>query len=81
MGIAELALNQAGSPSERQLVIMDKNRDVYLTYVKSPHLRKLGACLITHLASFRQIKYGHSQAFLLQSQLVFSMAILSFIFL
>ncbi|KAJ9601816.1 hypothetical protein L9F63_000044 [Diploptera punctata] len=45
-GIAEVALNQAGSPSERQLVVVDKNRDIYLTNVRSSmRLRKLGSMI------------------------------------
>ncbi|PSN36206.1 hypothetical protein C0J52_07301 [Blattella germanica] len=47
-GVIEVALNQAGSPSERQLVLVDKNRDLYLTYVRGSSkvkLRKLGSMI------------------------------------
>ena len=33
-GVTEIALNQAGSPGERQLVIVDRNRDMYLTNIR-----------------------------------------------
>jgi hypothetical protein len=41
-GVVEIALNQAGSPGERQLVLVDKNRDMYLTYIRgSATLKRL----------------------------------------
>lgn len=33
-GVVEIALNQAGSPGERQLVLVDRNRDMYLTNIR-----------------------------------------------
>jgi hypothetical protein len=33
-GVVEIALNQAGSPGERQLILVDKNRDMYLTNIR-----------------------------------------------
>jgi hypothetical protein len=33
-GVVEIALNQAGSPGERQLALVDKNRDLYLTNIR-----------------------------------------------
>ena len=34
MEISELALDQAGSPNERKLAFVDKNRDLYITNVR-----------------------------------------------
>ena len=34
MEVMEIALDTQGSPSERRLAIIDKNRDLYLTQVR-----------------------------------------------
>jgi len=34
MDIAEIALDKTGSPTERRLAIIDKNRDLYLSQVR-----------------------------------------------
>ncbi|XP_023711172.2 intraflagellar transport protein 80 homolog isoform X2 [Cryptotermes secundus] len=48
-GVVEIALNQAGSPGERQLVLVDKNRDMYLTNIRGSatlkRLCKLGSMI------------------------------------
>ena len=41
-GVTEIALNQAGSPGERQLVLVDRNRDMFLTNIRgSPAMKRL----------------------------------------
>ncbi|XP_069692429.1 intraflagellar transport protein 80 homolog isoform X2 [Periplaneta americana] len=48
-GVIEVALNQAGSAAERQIVLVDKNRDLFLTNIRGSStmkkLRKLGSMI------------------------------------
>ncbi|XP_063236778.1 intraflagellar transport protein 80 homolog isoform X2 [Bacillus rossius redtenbacheri] len=41
LGVSELALSQAGPPAERQLALVDRNRDLYLRHVHGPAHRSL----------------------------------------
>ncbi|KAJ3106160.1 Intraflagellar transport protein 80 [Phlyctochytrium planicorne] len=46
--ILEISLNQVASPlSGRQLLIIDKNRDLYITPVVKPNIKKLGTMVET----------------------------------
>lgn len=35
--VAQIALNQSGPVTERQIALVDKNKDLYLTNVKGPN--------------------------------------------
>ncbi|KAI8926289.1 WD40-repeat-containing domain protein [Entophlyctis helioformis] len=45
--ILEVALNLPTSPAGRQLVVLDKNRDLFITRVLKPQLKKLGSMVET----------------------------------
>ncbi|KAI9103258.1 WD40-repeat-containing domain protein [Phlyctochytrium arcticum] len=45
--VAELGLNQSSSSVDRQLVLVDKNRDMFITTVIRPELKKLGTMVET----------------------------------
>eukprot|EP00842_Homolaphlyctis_polyrhiza_P004118 jgi/Hompol1/4707/HPOL_002297-RA len=45
--VLEVALNQPTSAAGRQLIILDKNRDMYITRTLKPQLKKLGSMVET----------------------------------
>ncbi|KAI9009520.1 WD40-repeat-containing domain protein [Gaertneriomyces semiglobifer] len=45
--IMEIGLNQTQSVAGRQLVLVDRNRDMFITNIMRPHLKKLGTMVET----------------------------------
>ncbi|KAJ3314721.1 Intraflagellar transport protein 80 [Boothiomyces sp. JEL0838] len=49
MDVIEIAINKANSGAGRQLVVVDKNRDMYITKVMKPLFQKLGTMVETFM--------------------------------
>ena len=55
--ILEVALNQVVNPfGGRQLVVIDKNREMYITHVHKPSIKKLGKSQVYSYDSLKKFQ-------------------------